>query len=248
LKKERKLTMNTMHSKALPELTTGLLNQLIVNLGGQDGGRWEKELELFLSKKPCWTKGQVTQVAKPKLKPKPLILEFVSTVIIPATTDRFLAIREFVVTTKGNATVNINHIGEKFMRCFLSGAGKTENPISKQTLRYAKLRKTSVDGPIIEELGGKAKAETTLSEMFYLMEKQKHGEYGALLNNGYANLFYIRDNAGVLRAVRVSWDSCGGWRVSAPSVEDPFGWRVGGRVFSRNSVLESSETSAPAQA
>jgi hypothetical protein len=104
-----------------------------------------------------------------------------------------------------------------------------------------------VDGPIINELGGEAKAETTLSEMFSLMEKQKNGESGVLLNNGYANIFYIRDQNGVLRAVGVDWDD-GGWYVGAYSVEDPGGWRVGRQVFSRNSVLESSETSAPAQA
>jgi hypothetical protein len=102
-----------------------------------------------------------------------------------------------------------------------------------------------VDGPIIAELGGEEKSETTLSEMFSLMEKQGKGEDGVLLNNGYANIFYIRDLAGVLRAVGVRWGG-GGWGVGADSVGGPDRWDGGYRVFSRNSVLESSEPSAPA--
>lgn len=37
--------METMLSKALREFTTGPLNQLIVNLGGQDADQWEEELK-----------------------------------------------------------------------------------------------------------------------------------------------------------------------------------------------------------
>jgi len=237
--------MNTMLSKALREFTTGPLNQLIVNLGGQDGDQWEQQLKQFLRKEPCWTNGQVTQVAEPK--PTPSILELVSTIVVNATTGKLVAKDRFVINTKRNAPVKISYLGDNLKAWFLNGDSKTEDPISEQTLRYHKLRQSSVDGPIITELGGEAKAETTLSEMFSLMEKQKHGEDGVLLNNGWANIFYIKDDAGVLRAVGVYWRG-GGWRVGADSVEDPRGWGGGHRVFSRNSVLESSETSAPAQA
>ena len=48
-------------------------------------------------------------------------------------------------------------------------------------------------------------------------------------------------------AVDVRWHD-GGWSVVAGSVENPYGWRGCSQVFSRNSVLESSEPSAPAQA
>lgn len=245
--------MNTMLSKALREFTTGPLNQLIVNLGGQDGHQWEQQLKQFLRKEPCWTNGQVTQVAEPK--PTPSILELVSTIVVNATTGKLVAKDRFVINTKRNAPVKISCLGDNFNAWFLNGDSKTEDPISEQTLRYHKLRQFSVDGPIITELGGEAKAETTLSEMFSLMEKQKHGEDGVLLNNGWANIFYIKNDAGVLCAVSVYWGG-DGWYVDADSVEYPDGWCDGTRVFSRNliqqnhpgQVLESSETSAPAQA
>lgn len=176
-----------------------------------------------------------------------LLLDLVGTVTTSATTSKFVAKDKFVVNTKRNAPVKISAVWDNFTSWFLSGDGKTEDPISEQTLRYHKLRKSSVDGPIITELGGEEKSETTLTEMFSLMEKQKNGEDGVLLNNGYANIFYIRDQNGVLRAVGVRWFGFG-WFVYASSVENPYGWDVGYQVFSRNSVLESSEPSAPAQA
>jgi hypothetical protein len=225
--------MNTMLSKALREFTTGPLNQLIVNLGGQDGGEWEQQLKQFLRKEPCWTEGRGAQVAV--LYPTPSILELVGAVAVNATTGKFVAKDKFLINTKRNEKVLISYLGDNFKAWFLNGDGKTEDPISEQTLRYAKLRKASLDGPIITELGGEAKAETTLSEMFSLMEKQKHGEDSVLLNNGYANIFYIKDGAGVLRAVSVGWGG-DGWDVEASSVKALYSWRDGGRVLSRNSV------------
>jgi hypothetical protein len=188
-----------------------------------------------------------TSVTVEPPKPAPSILELVWAVVVPATTSKFIAKNKFVVNTKRNASVKISYLGDNFTAWFLNGDGKTEDPISEQALRYHKLQKSSVDGPIINELGGDAKAETTLTEVFSLMEKQKNGESGVLLNNGYANIFYVRDQNGVLRVVDVIWDD-GGWNVYARSVEDPDRWSDGRQVFSRNSVLESSETSAPAQA
>ncbi len=170
--------------------------------------------------------------------PTPSILEFISTIVIPATTGKFVAREKFVRDTGRKAKVKISYLGDNFTEWFLSDSGKTEDPISEQTLRYSKLRKASVDGPIIAELGGAEKSETTLSEMFALMEKQGKGEDGVLLNNGYANIFYIKDQNGVLRTVVVIWIDVG-WDVDADSVGDPGSWRDGRQVFSRNSVLES---------
>lgn len=169
--------------------------------------------------------------SKDSAVPKPdLLLEFLGTVAIPATAEKFVAREKFVVNTNHKAPVKISFIGSNFSEWFL---GKTEEPIGKITLRYHKLRRYSVDGPIIAKLGGEAKAETTLTEMFSLTECQKNGEDGVLLNNGYANIFYIRDINVCLRAVGVSWDG-GGWDVGAGSVGYPFGWDDGGRVLSRN--------------
>jgi len=163
-------------------------------------------------------------------KPEPL-LESLGTVVVPATTKKFVAKDRFVVDTSRKAKVKISGLGDNFNDRFLN---KTEEPISETTLHYHKLRQSSVDKPIIAELGGEAKAETSLTEMFALMELQGNGENGVMLTNGYANIFYIRDVAGALCAVHAYWRG-DGWRVAAYSVAGPDGWRGGRRVFSRNS-------------
>ena len=67
------------------------------------------------------------------------------------------------------------------------------------------------------------------------MEKQANGGNGELLNDGWANIFYIRDSAGVLWAVHVNWYD-DGWGVNASSVSGPRAWYAGDQVFARNSL------------
>lgn len=232
--------MDTMLSKALRQFLIGPLNQLIVNLGGKNGEQWEEELKKFLRKEPCWIEVNAAQVRQSKLTP--FLPELVSTVIIDATSSKFVAKDRFVANTSHDAPVRISAVWDNFTKWFLSGDGKIEDPLDEQTIRYHKLRRSSVDGPIIAELGGEEKAEITLTEMFFLMKKQRKGEDGVLLNNYHANIFYIRDQKGVLRAVDVRWGS-GGWLVDASPVGYPDRWDIGRRVFSRNSVLDPYETS-----
>ena len=177
------------------------------------------------------------QVPEPAPPPKPdSLLAFVGAITTSATTIKFVAIDKFTKNTGHKAKVRISYIGDTFTEWFLKGNGKTEESIYESNLRYHKLLQGSVDSPIIAELGGEEKAETTLTEIFSLMEKQSKGEAGVLLNSGWANIFYIRDMKGLLRVVFVYWYD-DGWYVSVHSVEYPDGWYSGNRVFSRNSVL-----------
>lgn len=162
--------------------------------------------------------------------------------------DKFNEHEFFKVNTEKNAPVKISYIGNNFKAWFfppsaseeaVPGSGPYRTPgvqknVMNAGLRYHTLNKRSVDGPIIEQLGGEAKAETTLAEIAACMKKQASGEAGALLTNGYVNIFYVRDVNSVLRAVYVFWHGVG-WRVFAYSVEHPDEWRGGYRVFSRDS-------------
>ncbi len=162
---------------------------------------------------------------------KAKILQFVGTVKISATNEKFVAKDKFKLKKDGGIC---SYLSDNFVSWFLANGGKIEGLISDGELQYHKLTKRSVDCPIIEELGGEAKARTCLAKMFDLMSKQAGGEEGTLLTNGWANIFYINDLSGVLRAVPVLWDGAG-WRVDAHSVGYPFGWCGGCQVFSRNS-------------
>lgn len=160
------------------------------------------------------------------------ILDIIGTTTTFATTKKFVAREKFC---KDSKEVKFYGFYGSFEEEFLTGNGKTEEPLGEQELRYGNLTKNSVDGPIIEELGGETKAETTLTELHDLLKKQGNGEEGDLMtNNGRANIFYIRNTSGVLRAVYVYWGG-DGWGVCALSVEFPGAWSAGRRVFSRNS-------------
>ena len=161
----------------------------------------------------------------------PPALEPVGTVTVQATTEPFIARDHLVKDTSQKAAVKIAWISSSFEGWFL---GETKGPAPEARIRYAQLTRSELDGPILKELGNTA--ETTLAAIHGLMKLQPNGESGALLTNGYVNIFYVRDINGVLRAVCVGWYALGGgWGVYAFSVAGPGGWVGGGRVFSRNS-------------
>lgn len=162
---------------------------------------------------------------------KDMLLNWLGTVSTSATTEKFVAKDKFKLKKDGGLCP---YLGGNFTSWFLTGEGKIEDLIGEQSLRFGTLLKNSVDGPILEELGGEAKAETTLTSIFDLMSKQPNGGERALLANCYANIFYVRDTLGVLRAVGVYW-VVGGWSVDAYSVENASAWNAGRRVFSANS-------------
>lgn len=159
------------------------------------------------------------------IKPlNPLLLEHLGTTDVLATTGPLIVRDEFVIGVNG-----VTCLGENFKQWFYP---KVEVPTAAATLRYSKLTRSELDGPITEELGGAV--ETILGHVLALIKRQKNGEAGVLLNNGLANIFYVKDAAGLLRAVRVLWLGVG-WSVDAFSVSNPHRWFHENRVFSRNS-------------
>lgn len=163
------------------------------------------------------------------------ILEPVSTIVIPATIERFVVKDNFLVNTGKKAKVKISYLSDNFKEWFLD---KVEEPTGKITLCSSKLLVLSVDSPIISELGGEEKVETKLVHVFHLLSKQPNGEAGLLLTNGYVNIFYIRNKNGTLCAVFAFWDGVG-WFLRAYSVVDPDRWDDGGYIFSPQFLLET---------
>jgi len=224
-------TKNPNFSFAISRVFLGDLNAFVKNLMKATGIKDANEL--------------VHAVNAGELELKPIakavatsILIMVGTVTIAPTSEAFVAKDKFVIIKEtilhATSKVKISYINENFKSWLLE---KVEQPFAGSELCYQKFTKNSPDAPIIAELGGETKAETTLTEMFSLMEKQPCGENWTLLTNGYANIFYIRDVDvnGVLRAVDVHWDD-DGWSVNAYDIGLPSAWRAGRQVFSRNSI------------
>ena len=112
-------------------------------------------------------------------------------------------------------------------------AGKVHEDVPEGMLVPFTLTQSANDSEVITDLGGEEKAEVTLAEIWRLMKRQANGEEGVLLNNGWANIFYVRDVNLVLRAVRVLW-SGDGWRAGASALGG-YWWCDDRQVFSRNS-------------
>lgn len=212
--------MDAMLSKALRGFLTGPLNQLIVNLSGKDGEEWGEGLMRFLRKEPYWEVKKTKHIYR-ILRPIPPT---------PVATGPFEADKTFF-NKKNKSGVKMVEHGSNFRSWF---AGKVEEGAPEGILVPLTLTQQSAyDKEIIADLGGEEEAEVLLAEVWRLMEHQANGEKGDLFTDGCANIFYVRDVNGVLRAASVRWIG-GGWGVGA----DALGvcrWSGVARVFSRNS-------------
>lgn len=157
------------------------------------------------------------------LEPKTTLLEALDTVVVPATTAPVL-IRDCF---QRNSRVRVCTVFAEFKNRFFD---KTERPTAEATYRKYKLLRISDDGPILAELGGESKVEGTITAAFALLQRQPRGEAGFMQTNGYANIFYARDNKGELCAIRIAWAS-DGWMVDAISVADPQAWHGEHLIF-----------------
>lgn len=153
------------------------------------------------------------------------LLEPVGTVPM-AGVSRFVAADHFRVDIAPEAAVKIAYLGDNFQAVFL---GQVEENVERATLRIHRLAQDTLDAPILVALG--TKAATSLTQIWELLTRQPSGESGSLLTNGFANIFYVRNAAGVLWAVGAGWGG-GGWGVDARSVGGPRRWGAGGQVFS----------------
>ena len=213
----------------------GLLRDLTQKVLGENGEEWLDALKPFLHKRNPWP-----EISSIPAKKRYKVLQPLKTVAEFPKTAEFKAIDHLQITPDNErvtAELVIGYISPNVEDNFLADGGKVETSIFDSKLRPYRLRKDSVDGPIIADLGGVEAAETTVAEMIALMKAQGRGQQGILLTNGYANIFYIKDTKGVLWAVCCDWHSDGRcWLVSAGPIAGPGTWSAGFRVFSRDSL------------
>jgi hypothetical protein len=141
------------------------------------------------------------------------LLEAVATATVAAVMEPFVIRDRF----ERPAGIRFSTVWNEFKKRFY---GKTEGPLPETVLRKYRLLTIAPDAPIIAELGGESRVESTVAVAHALMRLQGRGEGGILQTGGYANIFYVRDLKGALCAVRVGWDG-EGWVIDAISVEDP---------------------------
>ncbi|MBP9711636.1 MAG: hypothetical protein KBD55_01210 [Candidatus Pacebacteria bacterium] len=206
----------------VPAKMLGLVLDITNRLGSADSDTFYSDLAKFVRE---WKKAVAVI---------PSLLEFVRTTTAPDTSEPFIANAKFKLKKDGGIC---SYLGDNFNAWFLAGTGNIDAPGGETTLTISRLTKASVDQPILDELGDKT--DVALVDMFAKMEAQSKGQPGELLVDGRVNIFYVRDQDGVLRPVYVHWLG-DGWCVNACSTDCTAHWYAAYQVFSRNSALTYS--------
>lgn len=131
------------------------------------------------------------------------LLKPVSKSTVPARTKPF-SVAEFYQTGTGL------YVYDMFADCLDLKARQMVDSAPERPYVVSLLKVSAYDTDIRKEL---PKAHlSTLEDIAGLIEAQPNGKSGFLLNNGYANIFYVEGKNGEVFAVDVSWNS--GYRSS----------------------------------
>lgn len=150
------------------------------------------------------------------LRGQPILLESLFTVLVPV-------LKGFSVSDEfENGKNDIDLVSDKFREYFVGSVKASD--VAK--LRVSRLCRESTNANILKELGDKA--ETTLAHVLHALSIKKV----MLLANGYANIFYVRDNEGELRVVSLVWGQVCGWDLEVGAIEDGSRWGRDRRVIS----------------
>ncbi|MEK7562094.1 MAG: hypothetical protein AAB509_00230 [Patescibacteria group bacterium] len=186
------------------DITLGQVEAVWNKLGGMEG------VERFL-------RGEVTFK-------QPALLRKLASVQVDA-------VVRLVADEKTRKDANVGWTGDNFKKFFL---GNVEEDVEAIIVAVHRLGQSSLDAPIMTELGDRAKIK--IAHFFELLKKQSRGEDGVLLTNGYANVAYIKGSDGNVWAVRAYWGSYSSyWSVEANSVGSPSMWVAGVQILSRDS-------------
>lgn len=212
--------MDTVLSKALREFTTGPLNQLIVNLGGQQGPLWEEEFKRFLRQEICWADQNMQKLLAERKELKRKIAELTGE-------PKPLYDHDFFFRARSGLYVSDSFRNLVVAKTFPSAESRailTKTQKLSCNMTDEKIEKMLGNGHIFNETA----LCDTLAEM---LQKQWGGKGGRLLNNGYANLFYTTSCV-----VSVHWYAGGaGWSVDTWERGD-YEWDAGDQVFSPATV------------
>ena len=161
------------------------------------------------------------------------ILQIFGSVTISATTETFLASEKFRLDSE-EVKFHCDNFRGSFQGDFLSGVGRIGDSCREGYLKCRYLVRVSDESLILEALGGELQARVDLVEFYEVLREQGNGEEGGLATNGDDNLFFIRNTMGIPRRVSARWYKYG-WILTSSPVKPSNKWRVGTRVFSRNS-------------
>ncbi len=127
------------------------------------------------------------------------------------------------------------YIWDNFQNWILSKASEVI-PAYTGTIKSLKLTKNMNDSEILSEIGESNifSIDEVCAIFKALTERQPHGESGDLLNNGYANIIYVRLADKSVVPARVYWNSDNrSWNLVACQFDDVDAWNEGRCVVVR---------------
>ncbi len=137
------------------------------------------------------------------------LLKPIAQAIVPARTEHFNA-SAFYQTRTGL------YVDNSFADRLDLSARQTVNSAPERPYVVLILKERAYDKDIYKELPAETRL-STMEDIASLIEAQPNGKLGLLLNNGYANIFYVKEKNGKVFIMSVSWDSddrywsiCGG--------------------------------------
>ena len=220
------MSKHTEELRRLGELTLNDWLALGIKLGGRDRVRELQICDKVTVKFDAARKEATVEAEKPSQS----CLRLYGKVDLPARPDHFDP-QAFFKTGRGL------YVWDDFVNRILSVARPTET-LPQTTFESWSLLKNATDAQIRSELPADHIFEDASTFCAYLasMIGQPGGAEGSLLNNGYANIFYVRGVAVEVFAVDVRWFAgARGWGVSAVSLGGRQ-WGAGGRAFSRTAA------------
>lgn len=146
--------------------------------------------------------------------------------------NRFIASEMFLLDTE----INITILNDNFVKWFLP---KIEKPFAGSIVCGHRLSKIAWDRQIISELGGREKAETTLTEMYDIMFCQSETKK-KFINRDFGGFFYVKDINGILRCIEPHWFGSG-LCFEAHELKVRYDYSPGAYIFSRNILPFSNQ-------
>jgi hypothetical protein len=152
--------------------------------------------------------------------------------LVPVLAEKLLGAAGTVTFSgvKAKNPPRVRYYGEN-LKIWFAGVEEEESSEKPITFSHQQLLRSSVDGPIIAELGGARKARITFTRVLLFIQAQEKGEHHQLLADGQANVFYVPDANGLLRTVLVL-KTGGEWHMIAHEIEYKVAHDRGDRVFS----------------
>lgn len=195
---------------------------------GRDGRGWDSGLLEMALDNDCYF-GEILDIlqGRASIVFHKILEDVKDTFLLLPIVERFDVSKYFDSGRRHSIGVNISSRDEWFCERFLN---KSVEKFTGSKLSYGTLKYDYLFYKIVYQFGGEKKIETSLVELWRLLERQPNGEKGELLTNGRSNVFFGYDQCGMFGVIICVWEGYG-WKIFSSLLEKPYYLDKGARIF-----------------